>query len=166
MDRDRDLQLPQKSCRRAGVRYQAGEFVGAESWRYVAGSSPIDFCAVLDRLSPAFRAQHPPSSLSPADASHRLPFKMAAFFKAVNAKIRSNPTVSYICSTRTCLFFLLPRRGQSGRSRLSPTAFLSREFTRRRPPAHHEASVSMRVSASAIAGHTLPPVIPSPRTSQ
>ncbi|KAI1498274.1 hypothetical protein F5X99DRAFT_412265 [Biscogniauxia marginata] len=24
---------------------------------------------------------------------------MAAFFKAVNAKIRSNPTVSYICST-------------------------------------------------------------------
>jgi len=25
---------------------------------------------------------------------------MAAFIKAVNAKIRSNPTVSYFCSTR------------------------------------------------------------------
>lgn len=28
-------------------------------------------------------------------------FTMAAFIKAVNAKIRSNPTVSYFCSTRT-----------------------------------------------------------------
>jgi hypothetical protein len=27
--------------------------------------------------------------------------KMAAFVKAINAKIRSNPTVSYFCSTRT-----------------------------------------------------------------
>lgn len=26
---------------------------------------------------------------------------MAAFVKALNAKIRSNPTLSYFCSTRT-----------------------------------------------------------------
>jgi hypothetical protein len=26
---------------------------------------------------------------------------MAAFFKAVNAKIRANPMLSYVCSTRT-----------------------------------------------------------------
>jgi hypothetical protein len=31
---------------------------------------------------------------------------MAAFVKAINAKIRSNPTVSYFCSTRTSASFL------------------------------------------------------------
>lgn len=33
----------------------------------------------------------------------RITVKMAAFVKAINAKIRSNPVSDYICSTRTSL---------------------------------------------------------------
>lgn len=32
---------------------------------------------------------------------------MAAFFRGINARIRSNPTVSYICSTRESSALLL-----------------------------------------------------------
>ena len=31
---------------------------------------------------------------------------MAAFVKAVNAKIRANPVLNYVCSTRTCFLSL------------------------------------------------------------
>lgn len=44
-------------------------------------------------------SRKPTRSLTPNDS------KMAAFFKAVNAKIRANPMLSYVCSTRT---FTLP----------------------------------------------------------
>jgi hypothetical protein len=35
---------------------------------------------------------------------------MAAFIKAINAKIRSNPALDYFCSTRTLLPLFLGQR--------------------------------------------------------
>ena len=55
-----------------------------------------------------FRVNLPASSQQPASLSRKPTrpltpndIKMAAFFKAVNAKIRANPMLSYVCSTRT-----------------------------------------------------------------
>jgi hypothetical protein len=44
-----------------------------------------------------------PASLSSKPTRPLTPngITMAAFFKAVNAKIRANPMLSYVCSTRT-----------------------------------------------------------------
>lgn len=37
---------------------------------------------------------------------------MAALVKAINAKIRSNPAVSYVCSTRKLVFYTFDEKGR------------------------------------------------------
>jgi hypothetical protein len=50
---------------------------------------------------------------------------MAAFFKAVNAKIRANPMLSYVCSTRTFEVPLLSSTPWKGaRKQLLPIGLL------------------------------------------
>ena len=72
---------------------------------------PVSAAIILGRTNPNRRSQsttanrsisRPRTSIldSPRSASYAS-FKMAAFIKAANAKIRANPMLDYICSTRT-----------------------------------------------------------------
>lgn len=140
------MQLPQKSCRRA-----RSPISGRTVWWWELevrrwGVHRLTFCAVLDRLSPAFRAQHPPSTPSPADAQSIDRLQDGRLLQSHQCQDPVQPDRELHLLDSYVPASLLPpqRRGQSGRSRLNPTVFFSpREPARPRPPAHLEASASV-----------------------